>query len=89
MRLLQSGNNHSDYSVGQITEQQISSILKRSIGDLLEKNAEQVSFFLTRLGLPCISCNRSNSESLEQALALHNVDLDYNIWILRELASAI
>jgi CMP-N-acetylneuraminate monooxygenase len=89
MRLLQSGNNHSDYSVGEITEQQISSILKRSIGDLLEKNAEQVSFFLTRLGLPCISCNRSNSESLEQALALHNVDLDSNIWILRELASAI
>ena len=89
MRLLQSGNNHSDYSVGKITEQQISSILKRSIGDLLEKNAEQASLFLTRLGLPCISCNRSNSESLEQALALHNVDLDSNIWILRELASAI
>lgn len=89
MRLLQSGNNHSDYSVGEITEQQISSILKRSIGDLLEKNAEQASFYLTRLGLPCISCNRSNSESLEQALTLHNVDLDSNMWILRELASAI
>ncbi len=89
MRLLQSGNNHSDYSVGEITEQQISSILKRSIGDLLEKNAEQASFYLTRLGLPCISCNRLNSESLEQALTLHNVDLDSNMWILRELASAI
>lgn len=87
MRLLQSGNNHSDYSVGEITEQQISSILKRSIGDLLEKNAEQTSFYLTRLGLPCVSCNRSNSESLEQALTLHNVDLDSNMWILRELAS--
>jgi CMP-N-acetylneuraminate monooxygenase len=87
MRLLQSGNNHSDYSVGEITEQQISSILKRSIGDLLEKNAGQTLFYLTRLGLPCVSCNRSNSESLEQALTLHNVDLDSNMWILRELAS--
>lgn len=89
MRLLQSGNNHSDYSAREITDQQISSILKRSIGDLLERNAEQASFFLTRLGLPCISCNRSNSESLEQALTLHNVDLDSNMWILRELASAV
>ena len=89
MRLLQSGNNHSDYMFGVITEQQISSLLKRSIGDLLEKNAEQTSYYLTRLGLPCISCNRSNSESLEQALTLHNVDVDSNIWILRELASAI
>jgi len=89
MRLLQSGNNHIEHSVGEITEQQISSILKRPIGDLLEKNAEQTSFYLTRLGLPCISCNRSNLESLEQALTLHNVDLDSNMWILRELASAI
>lgn len=89
MRLLQSGNNHIEHTVGAITEQQILSILKRPIGDLLEKNAEQTSFYLTRLGLPCISCTRSNSESLEQALTLHNVDLDSNMWILRELASAI
>jgi hypothetical protein len=89
MRLLQSGNNHSDHSAVEITDQRISSILKRSIGDLLESNSEQTSYFLTRLGLPCLSCNRSNSESLEQALALHHVDLDSNMWILRELASTI
>lgn len=89
MRLLQSGNNQSDYKVGEITDQQILSILKRSIGDLLEKNEDQASYFLTRLGLPCVSCNRLNSESLEQALTLHNVDLDSNMWILRELASII
>jgi CMP-N-acetylneuraminate monooxygenase len=89
MRLLQSGNNHSDYSAVEITEQKISLILKRSIGDLIESNLEQTSYFLTRLGLPCLSCNRSNSESLEQALSLHNIDLDSNMWILRELASTI
>jgi CMP-N-acetylneuraminate monooxygenase len=89
MRLLQSGNNHSDHSAVEITDQEISSILKRSIGDLLENNSEQTSYFLTRLGLPCLSCNRSNSESLEQALTLHHVDLNSNMWILRELASTI
>ena len=89
MRLLQSGNNYSDHSVVEITDQKISSILKCSIGDLLESNSEQTAFFLTRLGLPCLSCNRSNSESLEQALTLHNVDLESNMWILRELASTI
>lgn len=89
MRLLQSGNNHSDHSTVEITDQKISSILNRSIGDLLESNSEQTSYFLTRLGLPCLSCNRSNSESLEQALNLHNVDLASNMWILRELASTI
>ena len=89
MRLLQSGNNHSDHSAVEITDQKISSILKRSIGDLLENKSEQTSSFLTRLGLPCLSCNRSNSESLEQALTLHHVDLDSNMWILRELASTI
>jgi CMP-N-acetylneuraminate monooxygenase len=89
MRLLQSGNNHSDHSAVEITDQKISSILKRSIGDLLESNSEQTLYFLTRLGLPCLSCNRSNSESLYQALTLHNVDLDSNMWILRELVSTI
>ncbi len=89
MRLLQSGSNGSDYPAVEITDQKISSILKRSIGDLLESNSKQTSYFLTRLGLPCLSCNRSNSESLGQALTLHNVDLDSNMWILRELVSII
>jgi len=89
MRLLQSGNNHSDYTAVEITEQEISLILKRSVGDLIESNLEQTSYFLTRLGLPCLSCHRSNSESLEQALTLHNVDVYSHMWILRELASAI
>ena len=87
MRLLQSGTNHLVYSQSEISEEKISFILKRSIGDLIENNPEQTPYFLTRLGLPCINCTRSNSENLEQALMLHGIDLDSNLWILRELAS--
>ena len=87
MRLLQSGTNHSVYSQSEISEERISFILKRSIGDLIENNPEQTPYYLTRLGLPCINCTRSNSENLEQALILHGIDLDSNLWILRELAS--
>jgi CMP-N-acetylneuraminate monooxygenase len=89
MRLLQSGNSESVYTHEEITEEKISFILKSSIGDLIESNPEQTPLFLTRLGLPCLNCTRSNSENLEQALSFHNIDLDSNIWILRELASLI
>jgi CMP-N-acetylneuraminate monooxygenase len=89
MRLLQSGIIYSDYFDLETSDEKILSILKRSIGDLIESNPEQTSYFLTRLGLPCLSCTRSNSESLEEALVLHNVDLNSHLWILRELASII
>jgi hypothetical protein len=89
MRLLQSGSHHLDHPNLEVSEKKISLILKRSIGDLIESNSEQTSYFLTRLGLPCLSCIRSNSESLEQALNLHHIDLDSHMWILREMASKI
>jgi hypothetical protein len=87
MRLLQSGNSKLIYSDKEISEEKISLILKRSIGDLIESNPEQIPQFLARLGLPCLNCTRSSSETLELALALHNIDLDSHLWVLRELAS--
>jgi CMP-N-acetylneuraminate monooxygenase len=89
MRLLQSGYSNFGYAALEISHQEISSILECSIGDILESNIDQVPYFLSRLGLPCLSCSRSSSETLGQALTLHNIDQDSHMWILRELTSTI
>ena len=85
MRLLQSGDA-TEYSVkGDSIGANEMELLASSVGDLIEKNPSAVSLVLNRAGLPCISCSHSNAEKLSDAFAIHNVDLDANPWILKEL----
>jgi CMP-N-acetylneuraminate monooxygenase len=87
MRLLQSGNSQLQIDQGLIHESGFEFILEKSVGDIIEKEGVIASKLLSRLGLPCISCIRSNSETLAQAMEIHNLDIDSSSWILRDLAS--
>jgi CMP-N-acetylneuraminate monooxygenase len=92
MRLLQSGTYQSELfnsNSGQILDSSIFTLLELPVGDLIEKSPENAQYFLTRLGLPCLSCVRSNSETLRQAFSLHNIDPAQFSWLLREFASSI
>ena len=89
MRLLQSGNNQITRKFEVILESQVNDMLERTVGDIIESNPEYVPYYFTRLGLPCLSCSRSNSESLKYALSLHNIDTSSNMYLLRELASLV
>jgi CMP-N-acetylneuraminate monooxygenase len=89
MRLLQSGRSDFNFKENEITDKDILQTLNFSIADLIEINPEVMPYYLTRLGLPCLSCSKSNLESFGQALELHNIHLDSNNWILRELSSLL
>jgi CMP-N-acetylneuraminate monooxygenase len=89
MRLLQSGQSNFDYSNKLITDRDILKTLEFSIADLIESNPNIMPYYLTRLGLPCLICSRSNLENLGQALMIHNIDIESNGWILRELSSLV
>jgi hypothetical protein len=85
MRLLQSGDT-TEYAVaGTLISTSEDELLKSTVGDLIEKNPKAVGMVLNRAGLPCVTCTHSNAEKLSDALAIHNVDLDANPWILKEL----
>lgn len=85
MRLLQSGDT-TEYAVaGTLISASEGELLKSTVGDLIEKNPKAFGMVLNRAGLPCVTCTHSNAEKLSDALAIHNVDLDANPWILKEL----
>ena len=85
MRLLQSGENTEYGLSGTLLSADESDLLKRTVGDLIEKNPRAVGMVLNRAGLPCVMCTHANAEKLSDALAIHNIDLDANPWILKEL----
>ena len=87
MRLLQSGRENFPKNVEPCPKDLIE-LTEMSIGELIEANPISVPIILNRLGLPCLSCVRSNAESLGQALEIHNVDKKSNYWLLKELDSA-
>jgi hypothetical protein len=89
MRLLQSGVPAGYNFRHSFTSKAATELGKSSIADLLERNPGEVSTILTRVGLPCGSCALTNTETLNEALMIHNVDLDANVWFLRELAAAV
>ncbi len=45
------------------------------IGEILEMNVETAPFFF-EMGMHCLGCPSSRSESLEDACAVHGVDVD-------------
>jgi CMP-N-acetylneuraminate monooxygenase len=85
MRLLQAGN--TSIPINDMPPLDIDYLLQKSVGEIIEGDEVFAPKLLGRLGLPCITCIRSNSETLLQALNIHNVDLESNIWLLRELAA--
>jgi hypothetical protein len=85
MRLLQSGVDQLIYSKSIDLPLDLSSLLQTTISEIIEKNSDQVIKILSRLGLPCVSCIRTNSEKLGSALEIHNVDIRSNLWLLREI----
>jgi hypothetical protein len=85
MRLLQSGDATEYAFAGTLISANEGELLKSTVGDLIEKNPRAVGMVLNRAGLPCVMCAHSNAEKLSDALAIHNVDLDANPWILKEL----
>ena len=87
MRLLQSGLGQLIDSKSIVLPLDLSSLLQTSIGKIIEKNPDQAIKILSRLGLPCMSCIRTNSENLGLALEIHNVDIKANLWLLREIAA--
>ena len=87
MRLLQSGQEQSIYDEGKNSAFELSLLLRITIGDIIEKDPDRIVKILSRLGLPCISCIRTNSETIGQALEIHNIDIVANLWLLREMAA--
>lgn len=86
MRLLQSGTvpelADGDVGVDWLTD----GFLDRSVAELVEANVELVPPLLSRIGLPCVSCNRLNTDTLGTALRIHGIELAPSEWALRELA---
>jgi CMP-N-acetylneuraminate monooxygenase len=89
MRLLQSGYPIQPLNKNQQHFTDIDSVLRMPIGDIVEKNPKIASSILSRLGLPCLSCSRINSENLSQALSIHNIDQTANLWLIRELTGLL
>ena len=46
-----------------------------TIGDILDADRETVPFFL-EMGMHCLGCPASRGESVEEACAVHGVDVD-------------
>lgn len=46
-----------------------------TIGDVLDADRETVPFFL-EMGMHCLGCPASRGESIEEACAVHGVDVD-------------
>ena len=52
------------------------SVTKDSIiGDVLDQNPDTAQFFL-EMGMHCLGCPSARSETLEEACAVHGVDVD-------------
>ena len=89
MRLLQSGTESPNQIVNQDVPSDLSLFLQLPIADIVEKNPEQAIKLLSRLGLPCGTCLKTNSENLGQALEIHDIDITSNLWIIREMAGLL
>jgi hypothetical protein len=87
MRLLQVGSSSHLERNSAILDEELEDLMTKSIGDLIEANPIEASRILTRIGLPCLSCVRSNSETLIQGLNIHQIDPKQVDWLIRELAS--
>jgi CMP-N-acetylneuraminate monooxygenase len=89
MRLLQIGK--SKFNVKSVSTKSVNEdlILQKTIGDLIEINPKAVGSILNRAGLPCGACLRTNTETLESALSLHDIDIKSASWITRELRTII
>lgn len=46
-----------------------------TIGDILDADRETVPFFL-EMGMHCLGCPASRGETVEEACAVHGVDVD-------------
>ena len=53
------------------------------IGDILDHDVETAQFFLA-IGMHCLGCPCSRGESIEQACAVHGVDVDEFVATLNE-----
>lgn len=87
MRLLQTGVFAQFNETIDIDELAFKKTLSTSISDYVELNPAEVSRILTRAGLPCASCIRSNTETLRDALNIHQIELNQVNWLLRELVA--
>ena len=83
MRLLQSGPIYKNQNSLNSNVLVIDDI---SIADLIELDEIKFPALLTRLGLPCLACTKLNSETLGNAIRIHNIDLKAVSWALREVA---
>ena len=45
------------------------------IGEVLDSNRETAQFFL-KMGMHCLGCAMAHGETLEQACAVHGIDVD-------------
>ena len=86
MRLLQVGNVPLYFEPSDKNED---AILHSSVSDLVSASPELISGILSRAGMPCISCSRSNSETLEQAMAIHRINDDWKVRTLREISAVL
>lgn len=86
MRLLQVGNiqlfNEPAYKSGEV-------ILDSSVSDLINLSPDLVSGILSRAGMPCISCSRSNSETLDEAMKIHRISEDWKERTVREISAIL
>ena len=87
MRLLQAGNSKLENKSFSPLSTGFGFLLDKTIGDIIEADEISVPKLFGRLGLPCVSCLRSNSETLSQAMEIHNIEVESSSWILQELAT--
>ena len=56
------------------------------IGDILDMDQETAPYFL-EIGMHCLGCPASRGESLEEACAVHGVDVDKLLAVVNEAAN--
>ena len=57
------------------------------IGDIIDVDPDSASFFIA-MGMHCLGCPASRGETLEQACAVHGVDVDEMVQKLNEKLSS-
>lgn len=71
MRLLQLGRPSG--LIAKKPAISLGDVRSKSISDFLEKDPELARAILSRSGLPCAGCGKSNSDNLESAFEIHSV----------------
>ena len=56
------------------------------IGDILDKYPETAQFFL-EIGMHCLGCPSARGETIEQACAVHGVDVDKLLELVNQEAN--